>query len=1738
MSNRDRHLFSIPIQHLLLLTLSSFFVDWESQVFAQVVEDDTLGAERSIVTPNVVIKGVPSDRIDGGARRGANLFHSFGQFIIPEGRGAYFSNPDGIRTIFSRVTGGNGSQIFGTLGVLGNANLFLIDPKGIIFGANAKLDISGSFIGSTANGIAFPNGENFSATNPNAAPLLTIDVPVPVGLVFESDNSGIIFNAADLKNQQNLALIAGGILSSGQISAPGRNITLATVPGAVDSLVGLDGTGKFLGTIQGIGQPNLEGRDIVLLGGAIDASSNGIAGNIVLNSAGNTSLSNGATVNVLGAGGGSITVNAQNLSMSKGSQLSAGIRSGLGSPQAQAGNVRLNVADEIALSQSSGIENRVNENAIGNAGDINVRAGSLTLSEEAFLSATTFSIGNGGDININVDGSGSVRLNGSNSRISTTVDSSAIGNGGNIQIKAKSLSLTNGALLNTRIFGATELAPGGRGNAGDVRIQASDSITISGADNTGFSSGIYGEVFAGANGKASQIDLQANSIFLSNGARLSTNNFGGGKAGSIDIMTDFLALTNGSSFDVRGGGEGSITIGARIFELSEGSVFLVGIGQGLGSPGVRAGNVEINATERVKIQGDINFPSSISNTVELGSTADAGEVIINTKVFEGIGNFVIGSGIFGRGDAGKVTINATDRVSLEGLEGRASGILSAVAQSGVGNGSDIIINTRSLSLSNSAQLATSTVGQGNAGNIQIKASESVSIDSGSGLQAFTFGSGDAGDIAIEATRGSVSFDGATASTAVGRAVLNGVTFVGTGRGGDILIEARNFSVTNGASLFTATFGELGERGLPDAGDIRVNVSDTVFLSGGADLSSNTRGVGNAGKIAIQARSVAITNTAKLSASTAARGNGGDIIFDVDDTVTLSNGASVESSVASGATGKGGNINFQARSLSLSNSARLNASTQGAGDAGNIQINASDSVSFSRGASLATATGGLRSGNAGDIFIKARSLFVTDGANINASTASLFGLGEGGDIVLRIDETATFNNSSATSFVSTGMGKGGSIDIQARNLSLSNGAIVSTTTLGEGKGGNININASDSVQMSGNFANDRFSSLVTGTFGSGKVGDAGDLTITTGQLLVQNRAIVSTTTNSEGKGGKLTIDASDTVFLNRGFVSSGVLKDGQNNGGNIDIRARSLSVTNGSFLFANTQGQGDAGNITIDVDNDVTVSGVITQRLAGKDFVLPSAIASSVDAGGEGQGGDISIKAESLSLNNAGFLVNSTFDRGDAGSIAIKVDDFAIFNNFSGIQSNVEPDGVGIGGNVNIQARSLTLNNGSSIQAGLRAANDESPGGIGQGGNISINTSDFVEISGTNPRQISIVNPLNSDNSEEPLGIEPPSLSSGLFTSTQTGASGSAGNIFISTEEFRLADGAVVEAQTANFGRAGNITIDANTIDLTGGAQIISATRGSGDAGDLRLRVKDSLTLSGSDPNFERRLAGVGGDRDRITNIGPESGLFANTDIGSTGDGGNIFIENYPNTATINDGAVVTVNSQGRGEGGQIQLTAGSLTLDNGTLSAQSNQTGELVGNINLDVQNLLLLRNGSQISTTVGVPGAGGDGGRITINTGAIVAVPNENSDITANAFEGTGGNISISTDSIFGIDFRERLTPLSDITASSNAGFTGNVIINTSGIDPTRGLENLPQDNINVQVAQGCQVGTNGESNISFYDLGRGGVPPSPDDLLNSPFTGEWLMLESQESNNVEINSFEQKQERDRFSLRISCGK
>ncbi|MEH2374744.1 two-partner secretion domain-containing protein [Nostoc sp.] len=238
----------------ITLVATSGVIFSQNSAIAQIVPDRTLGAENSVVTPNVDIKGVPSDRIDGGAIRGSSLFHSFQEFSIREGRGAYFSNPSGVENIFSRVTGSSASNIYGKLGVLGNANLFLLNPNGILFGPNASLDLNGSFLGSTGNSFNFGNGKEFSANNPTAPPLLSVSVPL--GVQFNQEQPSAIANFGNLSTRQNLTLLGGTVASTGQLSAPGGQIVVAAVPSG--SVVNLSSTGQFqnIDTLSSIGAGN------------------------------------------------------------------------------------------------------------------------------------------------------------------------------------------------------------------------------------------------------------------------------------------------------------------------------------------------------------------------------------------------------------------------------------------------------------------------------------------------------------------------------------------------------------------------------------------------------------------------------------------------------------------------------------------------------------------------------------------------------------------------------------------------------------------------------------------------------------------------------------------------------------------------------------------------------------------------------------------------------------------------------------------------------------------------------------------------------------------------------------------------------------------------------------------------------------------------------------------------------------------------------------------------------------------------------------------------------------------------------------------------------------------------------------------------------------------------------------------------------------------------------------------
>ncbi len=685
---------------------------------------------------------------------------------------------------------------------------------------------------------------------------------------------------------------------------------------------------------------------------------------------------------------------------------------------------------------------------------------------------------------------------------------------------------------------------------------------------------------------------------------------------------------------------------------------------------------------------------------------------------------------------------------------------------------------------------------------------------------------------------------------------------------------------------------------------------------------------------------------------------------------------------------------------------------------------------------------------------------------------------------------------------------------ARGGRVEIGAVAGPGTVGLNPNGSLSV--PDGMQRADVVFTNRASSNRSGI--DVRYGNGGDIGITAGNISLfsgsQLRAgIASGLGTPESQGGDITVNATGEIRMtgDDSRMANDVRENASGKAGNLMITTNSLVVTDGAQLSASTFGIGDAGNVVIVADH-VSFSG----RRA--DEGGPSAAFSRVEYEAQGNGGTVQIFTNVLEMTKGAALFTSTEGIGNAGNLVIVARDRVSFDGISprrGVPSagysSVSSDARGNGGDVTITTESLFVTNGALLSAATA--------GQGHAGNIRINTESLFVTNGAllsaetfgqgdagNIR-------INAADSITLAGSGSDGFSSGLFTATWNEASGQGGEIIVDTDALRIQDTAVMNAQTFNANNGGSITINANTFEAVNGGQVLTTTLSSGRAGKITLNVTDSVSLSGSDPNYANRLTQSG--RDVVSGEDAASGLFANTSEDSTGQGGDLSITS--GQLVIQDGAQVTASSRGTGDAGNIiNITTRSLRLDNGSITTTS-RSGQ-GGNIDkLQVQDLLLMRNGSRISTSAGTDqNGGGDGGNITIDisNGFIVAVPKEDSDITANAFKGRGGNINITTQGIYGLQLRPRLTPLSDITASSDFGVNGTVQINTPDVDPSRGLTNLPTEPVDAssQIAQTCPTGEKAIQN-QFIITGRGGLPDDPNQMLYTDTVWTDLRLPSQRS-------------------------
>ncbi|MDJ0899018.1 MAG: filamentous hemagglutinin N-terminal domain-containing protein [Xenococcus sp. MO_188.B8] len=956
---------------------------------AQVTPDGTTNTTVNVDSNNF--------EINQGDRVGDNLFHSFNEFSVPTLGSALFNNAADIANIFSRVTGSNISNIDGLLSANGAANLFLINPNGIIFGPNARLNLGGSFFASTADSLLFEDNTEFSASNPQAAPLLKVSIPI--GINFR-DNPGEIVNRSTVKNS------AGDVV--GLEVAPGENLTL----------VG--------------GNINFEAGNTTASGGNIELGGLSVGGRVGINDDGSLSfpedvaqaditLSNAAKVDVRGTSGGSITINARNLNLEAGdsrfSSIRAGITADSTSPEAQAGDITISATDNVTV-DDSGIGNQVAPKAVGSAGDVTINTGSLTLTKGGQVEASTFGQGNAGSVMITA--SDTITFDGENSGgfpsgATSTVAPEAVGDAGGVTITTGSLTLTNGGRIITNTFG--------QGNAGAVEIIASDAITIDGDNSGGVPSGVTSTVNSGAVGDAGGVTITTGSLTLTKGGQVDASTGGQGNAGSVEInASDTITIDGGAATSlVNSGAEGDagdIIINTGSLTLTNGGqVDASNFGQGnAGSVNINAnGSVNINANDNEFIEERSFVRSLLGSPIE-GSSS--GGININAESLSVTNNAELNSSVIigGKGSAGDIIINADNTVIFDGGFAR-----SRLEKGAEGSGSDIRIDTDSLLVTgvepkiadfNSGQLVTATFGRGDAGNVIINASDDVVFD-GRGSDVFSL----------------VAFD------------------KGMGNGGDIIINSGSLSVNNLAGLIAQS------EALGDAGNISITTGSLSLTNGGA-VTASTGGQGNAGGVTIKTGSLSLTNGGAVTASTNAQGNAGLVDITANDTITIDGTLSrVTSGVNTGAVGGAQGVTITTGSLTLTNGAFVSALTGGKGNAGSVKITATNNLSLTNNAEISVQSEGQ--GNSGALSIKANSLALENGASLLASTP----VGTGGNIHLQLTEDLTLRDNSFISARALENANGGNVTINADHGSIvafpnQNNDIIANAE--QGNGGKINI----------------------------------------------------------------------------------------------------------------------------------------------------------------------------------------------------------------------------------------------------------------------------------------------------------------------------------------------------------------------------------------------------------------------------------------------------------------------------------------------------------------------------------------------------------------------------------------------------------------------------------------------------------------------------------------------------------
>jgi filamentous hemagglutinin family protein len=537
----------LPLPRCLLLTCSGLC----AAAAAQVVPDRTLhDPPRNVGGPRDFVINATAGRVVG-----PNLFHSFEKFDLAAGDSAEFRAQDAgaISNVLVRITGRSESRIDGTVSLdpatLSDADLYLINPFGIVIGPNAHLDVPGALIISTASYIKLTDGSTFDALRPSQS-VLSAAAPAAFGFLggppgaihIEGTSESASVRAGDART---LILSAGriGVRNRALVAESGR-IRLITQQSNAEVPLDADGdsagrvelSGSRLAAISG-GEITIRGNPIQLsdteLNVATDTTANG--GGIDVASGGSVELTDSRLdANTTGDGdGGSVSLRGKDISIAGGRRGGDGI--------------------VAAIAASTGLATAGFPGS-GRGGSIEVVCESLALTRGALITAQTGGNADGGNISVTASGPVTIDPQGASGATGLTVEairpqdgSLRTGNAGSIGLTASRLEIYSRG----RLASSTATA----GNAGDVVVDVG-SLLIDGQDSpitTGVEARVGdAEVNTLATGAGGNIILRAGDVELRRGGVITATTFGLGRGGRLDAQAGEVRITGSAQSQFTG----------------------------------------------------------------------------------------------------------------------------------------------------------------------------------------------------------------------------------------------------------------------------------------------------------------------------------------------------------------------------------------------------------------------------------------------------------------------------------------------------------------------------------------------------------------------------------------------------------------------------------------------------------------------------------------------------------------------------------------------------------------------------------------------------------------------------------------------------------------------------------------------------------------------------------------------------------------------------------------------------------------------------------------------------------------------------------------------------------------------------------------------------------------------------------------------------------------------------------